>query len=175
MKNKQVFFFLTITIILIMWFTVGAKAVGMAHRLFSSAFFPPVQPLVPRKCDSWGCGNFGASRDGGKRKHKGQDYTVTAGQPVYAPISGTLTTGPAYASGIHPEMRLVKITDGTTAVNLMYVLPSAGGQVSKGERIGTAQSLQGLYPGIPDHIHVEVVIAGVKVDPSPYFEEQKQA
>lgn len=155
-----------------MWFTIGAKAVGMAHRLLSSVFFPPVQPLVPRKCDSWGCGHFGASRDGGKRKHKGQDYLVTPGQIVYAPISGVVTTGPAYASGLHPELRLIKITDGATVVNIMYALPGTGGYVAKGERIGTAQSLQSVYKGIPDHIHVEVSIAGVKVDPAQYFEEK---
>lgn len=166
---KQQFFF-SLSIIVIMYI-FGRKLLSGTHRLFTSAFMLPLIPLIPRKCDSYGCGNFGASRDGGKRSHMGQDYISREGQPVFSPIRGTVSAGPAYADGRYSELRRVTITGASARVNLMYVLPhvSVGQTVEAGELIGYAQSLQKRYPGIPDHVHLEVSISGVKVDPLPYF------
>lgn len=166
---KQQFFF-TVSILVIMYI-FGRKILSGTHRLFTSAFMLPLIPLIPRKCDSYGCGNFGASRDGGKRSHMGQDYISREGQPVFSPIRGSVSAGAAYADGRYPELRRVTITGTAARINLMYVLPdiSVGQTVEAGELIGYSQSLQNRYPGIPDHVHVEVSISGVKVDPIPYF------
>ncbi|KAF5880208.1 leukocyte cell-derived chemotaxin-2-like, partial [Clarias magur] len=44
-----------------------------------------------RGCDTkYGCGNYGASRDGGKRKHLGLDIECSDGATVYAPFDVTL-------------------------------------------------------------------------------------
>lgn len=177
--NNRTKIFILLTLLIMVTFLTGLAARGIAaiHRALSSAFYPPLVPLTPRKCDSFGCGNYGASRDGGKRRHKGQDFLCSAGQTVYAPIDGTVTTGAAYADGRSPELRLVRITDGPTVVLLMYVRPTvqAGHTVQAGDPIGTAQSLQGRYPGIPDHVHVEVRLSGVSVDPLPYFTPNENA
>lgn len=171
MKNK--FFFLTTTVILIIMFTLlSSKIIAAAHRAVNGKFVNPLRPLRLRRCDSYGCGHFGASRDAGRRKHKGQDYLCTKNEPVYAPISGEISTGSAYASGKYPDLRLVKITSGQTVVNLMYVSPAKTGRVEAGDIVGYAQSLHGVYAGIPDHIHVEVKIAGIHVDPAGYFEPE---
>lgn len=178
MNKKQIFFaFTTLILIYVMFERLKSAAVSAAYKAlnadYKTKFFIPTYPnLSLRYHDSYGSGNFGASRDGGKRKHKGQDYLVASGSTIFAPISGTLTSGPAYASGKNPELRLIKIKSGLTTVNLMYVKPESdliGKTVEKGQPIGTAQSLQKLYPGIPNHIHVEILLAGVNVDPVPYF------
>lgn len=172
---KQKIFFALFTIVLIMAFFSGitAKAISMAYRSIASKFFPPTYPdLLLRKCDSYGCGNFGASRDSGKRRHMGQDYITTENQHIYAPFSGTVSTSAAYANGRYPFLKMVKIKDGQTAVNIMYVSPivKTGEYVERGQFIGYAQSLQSVYPGIPNHVHVEVSLFGQKVDPAPFFD-----
>lgn len=177
MANKKSIFFALTTTVLIMLIISGitAKAVAAAYKFVTgSVLFPPIFPLVARKCDSYGCGHFGASRDGGKRKHQGQDYITRAGQDIFSPSDGTLTTAPAYADGRYPELKLIKITNGTMQVNIMYAAATVpNGQVKRGEKIGVSQSLQNRYPGIPNHAHIEVKIGGIKVNPVDYFTESK--
>jgi murein DD-endopeptidase MepM/ murein hydrolase activator NlpD len=132
-------------------------------------FHPPVSPVRFRGCDKFGCGYYGASRDGGTRTHMGTDIIAAKGQPVYAPISGLIYQGPAYASGKHPELRMVRIKGDKLSVNIMYVSAATSGYVLEGDLIGYAQTLQAKYPGIHDHIHFEVLANGVKIDPKPYL------
>lgn len=175
MKSNEKFFAFSIITITIIFAMLNRKVISAIHRAISEPFFLPVIPLTPRKCDNFGCGNFGASRDGGTRKHMGQDYLAKVGQPVFAPISGTFSTGSAYASGQYRELRYCKITSETGAVSvaIMYAKPglSSGERVEAGQVIGEVQSLQGRYPGINNHIHVEVKVSGIKVDPAPYFKK----
>lgn len=177
-KDKKVFVSIILTLILlVMVKKYASAAIGSAHRLFSSggSLFPPFTILSPRLCGSYGCGHFGASRDDGKRRHMGQDYLGSPGQLVFSPISGRIVSvGPAYASGKFPELKMVKISSGgALTINLMYVEPFSyivpGYVVKAGEEVGTLQSLQKRYPGIPNHLHLEVLVFGVHVDPAPYF------
>lgn len=174
MNKKQVIFAtLTIFIIMITFTSIARATLSASYRLFAKGFFLPVIPLAPRGSDSFGSGKFGASRDSGRRKHMGQDYlTPVPNQPVFSPIGGLVTISTAYADGRFPELKMIKINDGIgTTVNLMYVSPDieGGTTVMAGEHIGFAQSLQRRYPGIPNHIHVEVSVGGIKVDPAPFF------
>ena len=120
-----------------------------------------------RQCDGFGCGHYGASR--GTRDHRGIDYEAVAGADVVAVIGGEVTRiGWPYANA---NYRYIEITtqDGYV-VREMYVSPNAnlvvGSQVIQGEVIGTVQSLQPRYPGITDHVHVEVRENGVVIDPA---------
>lgn len=115
---------------------------------------------APRTHDTYGLGAFGASRDGGSRKHEGVDYQAEAGQVVAAPISGYVTKiGAAYAGD--SDLKFVEITNdaiGYTA-RAFYVDPTVevGDTVRLGQQIGTAHSLQSKYPGgMTDHVHLEV-------------------
>jgi hypothetical protein len=57
-------------------------------------------------------------------------------------------------------------------LKLLYVQPEGalmGKLCPRGTVIGHAQSLQHLYPGITNHVHVELWIGGVRVDPTAYF------
>jgi len=121
-----------------------------------------------REHDGYGFGHYGASRDGGEREHAGIDFVAEAGQEVVAPISGYVTKiGHAYDDA--PELRYVEITNPALrhSARVLYVRPSVkvGQAVRLGAPIGKAATLQDRYPGITDHVHLEIMRRGAKVDP----------
>ena len=123
---------------------------------------------APRGHDDFGDGYFGASRDGGERRHAGVDYMAIAGQPVGAPISGFVSKiGYAYAD--NAQLRFVEIDNpalGVTA-RVFYIDPQVevGQPIRLGAPIGKAQDLQPRYAGITEHVHLEIANrAGRKLD-----------
>jgi len=118
---------------------------------------------APRGHDDFGDGQFGARRDGGAREHEGVDYTATAGQAVKAPISGYVTKiGFAYAGS--SDLKFVEITNPALGyvARAFYVNPGVevGQTVRLGQPIGRVESLQRHYPGITNHVHLEVMEPG---------------
>jgi murein DD-endopeptidase MepM/ murein hydrolase activator NlpD len=116
--------------------------------------------------DAFGEGEFGASRDGGGRRHEGVDYIARAGQVVKAPMSGYVTKiGYAYAGDSH---RFVEISNPALKfeARVFYVDPSVkvGQTVHLGDSIGTMDSLQPRYAGITDHVHLEMYDRGQRID-----------
>ena len=107
-----------------------------------------------------GDGWFGAVRDRGSRPHEGVDYTGQPGQTVMAPIAGMVTKiGKAYAD--NSMLQFIELTNPLTGyvARVFYVLPSIGlGQnVALGEPIGEMETLQFRYPGITNHVHLELM------------------
>lgn len=121
----------------------------------------------PRLHDAFGYGEFGASRDGGSRHHEGVDYTAVADQAVAAPISGFVTKI-GYAYGNDTSLKFVEITNPAIGyvARAFYVDPGVvvGDAVRLGQTIGTVASLQSHYPGITDHVHLEVMKAGERLN-----------
>jgi len=118
---------------------------------------------APRGHDDFGDGQFGARRDGGAREHEGVDYVAKAGQDVAAPISGYVTKiGYAYAGS--SDLTFVEISNPALGyvARAFYVKPGVevGQTVRLGQVIGEDQSLQKHYPGITDHVHLEVMQPG---------------
>ena len=118
---------------------------------------------APRGHDEFGDGRFGARRDGGSRDHEGVDYVAKAGQDVLAPISGYVTKiGYAYAGS--SDLKFVEISNPALGyvARAFYVTPGVevGQTVRLGEVIGKDQSLQKHYPGITNHVHLEVMEPG---------------
>ncbi|MEH0197032.1 M23 family metallopeptidase [Caulobacter sp. CCNWLY153] len=118
---------------------------------------------APREHDDFGNGAFGARRDGGSRRHEGVDYVAVAGQAAKAPMSGYVTKiGYAYADA--PDLRFVEITNPALGyvARAFYVDPDVevGQTIRLGQVIGTVASLQKHYPGITDHVHLEVIKPG---------------
>ena len=118
---------------------------------------------APRGHDAFGDGEFGARRDGGSRDHEGVDYVAKAGQDVQAPISGYVTKiGYAYAG--YSDLKFVEITNPALGyvARAFYVTPGVevGQAVRLGQTIGEDQSLQKHYPGITNHVHLEVMQPG---------------
>ena len=122
---------------------------------------------APRLHDAFGNGEFGASRDGGSRHHEGVDYAAAADQAVNAPISGFVTKI-GYAYGGDDSLRFVEITNPAIGyvARVFYVDPGVaiGQAVRLGEAIGTVASLQSHYPGITDHVHLEVMKSGERLN-----------
>jgi murein DD-endopeptidase MepM/ murein hydrolase activator NlpD len=121
-----------------------------------------------RGCDGYGCGGFGSRRDGGGRRHAGVDFDAAARQPVDAPISGFVTKiGEAYVDD--GRYRFVEITNPALRymARVFYVDPSVeeGQAVRLGQPIGRAHSLEPRYPGITNHVHLELSrLRGRKID-----------
>ncbi|CAN5515815.1 hypothetical protein BH10PSE3_BH10PSE3_17860 [soil metagenome] len=118
---------------------------------------------VPRGHDDFGDGQFGARRDGGAREHEGVDYVARAGQDIAAPISGYVTKiGYAYAGS--SDLTFVEISNPALGyvARAFYVKPGVevGQAVRLGQVIGQDQSLQRHYPGITNHVHLEVMQPG---------------
>ena len=111
--------------------------------------------------DAYGEGEFGASRDGGSRRHEGVDFKADAGQDVKAPISGYVTKiGYAYPGD--RTLKFVEITNPALryAARVFYVNPQVevGDSVAIGHTIGAAHSLQKKYPrGMTNHVHLEIL------------------
>lgn len=121
-----------------------------------------------RGCDEYGCGKFGSVRDAGGRRHEGVDFLASAGQLVDAPISGYVRKiGYAYPG----DQRYLYVDIENPALHfearVFYVRPLVreGQAVRVGQPIGDARSLEARYPGITNHVHVELGrIGGRKLD-----------
>jgi RHS repeat-associated protein len=151
------------------------------HQLPSIIRDYPVNPSggVLRGMDDFGSGHYGASRESGKRSHKGIDITTTPGQNLVSPVTGKAKNFVGNTSG-KPMLDITPSNSvhGIEQVRILYVnrpksvnawqsYDVVAGQTS----IGTASNLVDLgYPnGITQHIHLQVRIGGEWVDPTPYF------
>ena len=122
-----------------------------------------------RGTDGFGSGAFGASR--GSRRHDGTDYVTVPPQDVTSPMSGRVTTISAPYRDNNDLLGVqIEASNGTLSW-VWYIAPArgvVGSLVRAGQTvIGTAQSLQGRYRGITDHVHVRIRRAdGTAVDPA---------
>lgn len=118
--------------------------------------------------DSWGSGQFSAQRDGGTRKHSGLDVVAQPGENIYAPFDGQIVREAVAYNNDKSYRGVVLRGTGSWAlheIKILYVEGIISGGVTKGQLIGTAQNLTTKYPGITNHVHVEVTKAGAKIDP----------
>jgi len=132
-----------------------------------------------RGCDAFGCGAFGAGRDEGGRRHEGADFDATAGQTISAPISGFVSKiGFAYPGD--SRYHYIQITNPALhyEARVFYVDPDVreGQAVHVGQPIGRDHSLEPRYPGITNHVHLEIEkIGGRKLDPTRFIAERMEA
>lgn len=124
--------------------------------------------------DRHGSGAYGASRDGGRRVHKGVDIAFQ----VAARMSGTVTKiGYPYSQNDldKAHFRYVEVTDEAGfRLRYFYVSPTVEIHqiVERGDPLGFPQDLTGIYPGITPHCHFEVInLDGEYVDPIAYLED----
>lgn len=122
-----------------------------------------------REHDAYGFGAFGASRDGGSRRHEGVDFIADAGQTVVSPISGFVTKiGFAYADDA--DLKFVEISNPALnyAARVFYIDPQVevGQPVRMGQPIGAHATLEKKYPGgMTDHVHLEIIDGvGTRID-----------
>lgn len=119
-----------------------------------------------RECDKWGCGHYGASR--GDRTHNGIDIVCVPGDPAFCLNRGIVTkVGYPYSDDL--SFRYVEITDSGYRWRYFYVEPivNKGDEVEAYTQIGAHQPLGTRYPGITEHVHLEVIAPdGNYIDPT---------
>lgn len=143
---------------------------GTAQRTVAAATtisVPSRTPLDSYRTSS----NFGLRSHpviGGLRAHKGLDMAAPTGTPIYATADGLV--GKAEWFGAYGNF--IAISHGaeleTRFAHLSRMAVSAGQRVRKGDLIGYVGST-GRSTG--PHLHYEVRVAGVAVDPTPYMSE----
>lgn len=123
-----------------------------------------------RGSDRHGSGKFRAPRTNVYGFHRGVDYVATSGQSVVAVTAGEVTKiGFPYKA--NNKITYVEITSPLGyVVREFYVDPltsiRVGSNVVTGQPIGTHQSLSARYPGITEHVHVEIMLGGALIDPT---------
>jgi hypothetical protein len=119
--------------------------------------------------DKFGSGQYGVSRDGGKRAHAGLDIVVPSGEIVFSPITGNVIR---QAFPYKEDKNFVGVViEGINEwagyeVKLFYVEGLFSGKVYQGDPVGLSQDLNKRYPKITNHVHVEVRLKGNALDPT---------
>ena len=114
-----------------------------------------------RGVDVWGQGKYGAPRDKGTRIHKGADFVCIPGQDVVSPINGVVVREKIPYStpsqGVLFGGLLIKNSDCEITMFYFEVLKDVIRMpITKGQVIGKAQQISLRYPGIIDHIHLQI-------------------
>jgi len=129
----------------------------------------PVDAAAQRDIGS----SFGASRDGGARKHHGVDIFAKRGTPVRAVIDGHVRTGTSGIGGNH--VWLSGDTLGLGGARYYYAhldsfVIESGAAVKKGAILGYVGNT-GNARTTPPHLHFGIY-AGGPVDPAPFLKPE---
>jgi len=136
-----------------------------------------------RGMDSFGSGVFGASRDGGSRRHLGRDFIASLDDEVVAPFRGTVVQiGRAYADAELGSIHLQG--DGEYAgwrAKILYARADTGlysRSLLPGDIIGYAQDVASYHKAkqpmiagdMVNHVHFELWITEPRaVDPMEFM------
>ncbi len=114
-----------------------------------------------------GFGRRKAPTKGASTYHKGVDWAVPTGTPVYASCGGTVAKA-GWGSG-YGYVVYINHEDGrqTRYAHLSKVLVKAGQTVKQGERIALSGNT-GITSG--PHVHFEILIGGKQVNPLSYLD-----
>jgi len=115
---------------------------------------------------------FGASRDGGKRKHLGLDITESNWKPGSDPripvvaIRGGIVSPQSYVPGEQYLSGVIIDQDDGYSVRYLHMSPSIkpGQKISAGQRIGRLVNL-----GNQTHLHIELYSGSKLLDPTKYI------
>jgi len=107
---------------------------------------------------------------GGRRQHHGIDLAAPTGTPVYATADGVIGRADWYSSyGLYISINHGAAME-TRYAHLSRLAVAAGDTVKKGDLIGYVGST-GRSTG--PHLHYEVRVEGVAVNPLPYMVESE--
>jgi len=130
------------------------------------AIIPTV--LAVRPPDKWGEGHFGAKR--GYGSHRGQDYLCLAESQILSPVEGKIIKhGHAYEDDL--SFRYVRVETKSGEIHDFFYVESIlpiGREIREGTVIGYSQDLTERYPGIGNHIHYQIKVNGIYINPETY-------
>lgn len=115
----------------------------------------PVWPLAQAPKPWTAGGSFGASRDGGSRRHQGIDLGAPKGTPVIASEDGVITAVQGWSG---PQTKGLLVYSPATDITILYgavapnSYPPVGTQVKRGEQIASL----GVYPAGSSMLHIEL-------------------
>lgn len=126
-----------------------------------------------RGSDLWGSGSFGASRDGGKRTHKGLDLKYSPKDKFRIPFDSVLKRkGIVYSNDYKYKLvefkGLGNFSEFTYKVMYFVCQEPIGTIFNRGEFVGSVQDITEKYKGITNHVHFELYIDGKLVNPENY-------
>lgn len=137
-------------------------------------------PTIPTALVTQIFGNYNPALYGGDHKHKGIDYGVIAGTPVYACMDGVVTIATSQQTGYGRHVRLVH-DDGCMSIygHLSTLMVKPGDYVKAGQQIGKSggdpkDAIDGDGLSTGPHLHWEIRPAGLHasdqsaVDPMQY-------
>lgn len=112
-----------------------------------------------RKSDNWGSGAFGASR--GNRPHLGIDLVYSPDEQVRAPFAMSINrVSYPYASSLFSGIAFTTTSNSIDYDGrLWYFEPNddiIGKTVRKGQVLGFAQQINSKYPGMINHLHLQL-------------------
>ncbi|XP_064422922.1 leukocyte cell-derived chemotaxin-2-like [Latimeria chalumnae] len=120
-----------------------------------------------RSCDTYGCGYYGASRNGVKGAHKGVDVKCSDGSVVNAPFDGNIKRKSVPYKKNNAINNGILVEGGGFCVKIWYIKPDRTiGEVKKGQQLGVLLPMQKVYPGITSHVHIEMCDQS---DPTEYL------
>lgn len=129
-------------------------------------------PLKSRGSDAYGSGQFHAGRTKGKNhhKHQGLDVQAKPNENIFSPIDGEIIResdpyAPFSGIAIHGTGDYAGYE-----VKIFYVKGYFCGPVKAGSMIGRAEDLSIKYPGITNHVHLEVRQKGKIIPPFDVYE-----
>jgi murein DD-endopeptidase MepM/ murein hydrolase activator NlpD len=138
-----------------------------ATTVSASISVPSIMPLQDARLTS----GFGMRTHpvlGGRRSHKGIDLAAPTGTPIYATADGIVDRAERFSSyGLFIEIEHGAELE-TRYAHMSRLAVSAGQRVKKGDLIGYVGST-GRSTG--PHLHYEVRVSGVAVNPIPYMVE----
>lgn len=117
-----------------------------------------------------GEGTFGSRRDGNPpRTHQGIDIQSTVGEPIFAAGPGKVVRADGRDVDGYGNQVIIDHGNGVQTrlghLDSMFVKP--GDQVSGGQAVGRAGRTGNPPPKADPHVHYEVSVDGVRIDPYP--------
>lgn len=135
----------------------------------TSIAIPSIMPLASAKLTS----DYGMRTHpvvGGRRNHKGVDLAAPTGTPVFATADGVVSRADVFSTyGLYISLQHGAALE-TRYAHLSRLAVAAGQRVNKGDIIGYVGST-GRSTG--PHLHYEVRMDGVAVNPIPYMVESE--
>jgi murein DD-endopeptidase MepM/ murein hydrolase activator NlpD len=163
----------------ILLITLGiVVAIPLGIIIWNESFYfdllPFLSPIeysgnLPIRNDLRGEGDFGARRSG-KRRHQGLDIAAPVGAPVRAARGGMAFTG-NHPRGLGKFVEIKHKDDMVTIYShLSKICINPIQRVRQGRIIGeVGKTGNARYKGIDTHLHFEVRVRGVAVDPKKYL------